>query len=265
MQNKHLITRASAMLIALIFLISCNKKDDLANHNPVSKKLRKIKFTETDSTLFTYTTTRQLHKVIYGSGAPAYTFLYDPSNRIAEISSTTGVKHKFIYENNRLRLAENYLGLNKVSESVFDYTGDKITTNTLYIRFDSANGVTVYRPSFRINYTYNSNGDATRITAYQKQVNGHQFYKYTEKLIEEYDNAKNPLAELSYLSLLTIYDIQGSKNILKEKTYDALGNIEETTVHTFQYDNAKNPVSGISTITPTGGTPFTISRTYYYK
>jgi len=265
MLNKHLVKALSVLLIATISLISCNKKDVFPNPNPVTKKIWKIKYNESDSTLFAYTTTGQLHKVIYRDGTSTHTFLYDASNRIAEISSAAGVKHKFVYENNRLRLTENYQGLNKVSESIFDYTGDKITNNTLYIRFDSANGVSVYRPAFKVTYTYNSTGDATQITAYQKQVNGPQFYKYSEKVIEQYDSAKNPLAVLSYLSLLTIYDIQGSKNILKEKTYDALGNIEETTVNTFQYDDAKNPVSSISTVTPTGGTPFTISCTYYYK
>lgn len=123
----------------------------------------------------------------------------------------------------------------------------------------------MYRPIFKVTYAYNSSGDAVKITAYQKQVNGPQFYKYSERVIEQYDNAKNPLAMLNYLSLVILYDLQGSKNILKEKTYDALGNIEETTVNTFQYDDANNPVSGISRVTPTAGTPFTISFNYYYK
>lgn len=265
MFNKHLTASLSVLLMAVIFLMSCNKNNDILNPEPTSKKIWKIKYSESDSTLFAYTTTGQLHKVIYGGGSSTHTFIYDALHRLAEISSAAGVKHKFIYENNKLRLTENYQGLNKVSESVFEYTGDKITTNTLFTRFDSANGVSVYRPAFKVTYTYNNLGDIIRVAAYQKQVNGSQLYKYSEKVIEQYDNARNPLAVLNYLSLLTIYDIQGRKNILKEKTYDALGNIEETTVNTFQYDNANYPVSGTSTVTPAGGTPFTISSTYFYK
>ena len=269
MHNKHLVKIFSSLLIATIAIISCNKKDVFPNPNPVTKKIWKIKYNEIDSILFTYTASGQLHKVISTSqvgGNPnlTYTFLYDNANRVTEIKGAGG-KHKFAYENNRLKLTENYEGTKKVSENIFSYTGDKITTNTLFYRFINDNGISVYRPIFKTEYSYNNTGDVHTIINYHKQANGSQFYKYGEKVIEQYDNAKNPLAVLYYLNLVTIYDIQGSKNILTEKMYDAMGNIEETTVNTYQYDDAKNPISAICTITPTGGTSFSAAIAYYYN
>lgn len=272
MNTKHLRTKLSVLLTTALFLFSCNKNNDHPNPGPApaAKKIWKIKINQTDSALFAYTTTGLLHKVIStdngnGSNTSSFTFQYDATNRITEISSAEGVKHKFVYENNRLRLTENFQGLNKVSENVFEYAGDKIITNTLFSRFDSTNGMSVYRPTFKVTYSYDNNGDVAKVIEYQKQVNGPLFYKLSERVIQQYDNAKNPLAVLNYLTLLTLYEIQGNKNILKQKLYDALGNEEESTVNTFQYDDAKYPISGTSTVTPGGGSPITASLIYYYK
>jgi hypothetical protein len=133
MLKKNLITKISFLFTAAIVFTSCNK-DDLhnPNPNPAEKRIWKIKTNDIDSTLFAYTTSGELHKVITteegsGNDVVTYTFIYTPTSKVSEISSTAGDKHKFVYEGNRLKLTENYVGANKVSENHFEYSDNRVS------------------------------------------------------------------------------------------------------------------------------------------
>lgn len=262
----------AALIIAFgsIAFSSCKKDHSESVPPPVeAKKLWKVKMNESDSILLAYTTTGELSKVITttdgdGQSLTTYTMLYDPSSRLTEISSSDGRKHKFVYENGQLKLAENYQGTKKVSENYFEFANGRIVSNTLFMPLPN-NEVITYKPTFKVSYAYGNSGDVVNTTTYTMNPNGTVLKKYSERIIEQYDDSKNPLSVLKYLTLLSVYELPGNKNILKEKLLDSDGGVEEATINTYVYDAEKNPISATSVLTPAGGSPITTNFKYYYK
>ncbi len=270
MLKNNLITKLSLLFAATIFFISCHK-DDYPYPIPdtAAKKIWKIKTNDNDSTLFAYTTTGQLFKVITteegaGNNVVTYTLLYDPGSKVTEISSSTGVKHKFLYEGNKLTFSQNFEGANKVSENYFEITNNRISSNTLMSPFPGHGAIT-YKPTFKTTYTYDAAGQLKKVTSYTVNPNTNAQIKVNEKEINQYDNNKNPLGILAPLTLVGIYDLPGEHNIIKETLYDDEGQIKETTVNGYVYDADKYPVTSTSTITPAIGSPTTKAFKYYYK
>ena len=273
MLKNNLITTLSVLFTASILFISCKKDNHpspVPDPDPVSKKIWKIKTNENDSTLFAYTTTGELHKVItteegMGNNVVTYTFIYTPDSKLSEISSTTGLKYKFLYESNTLKLTENYLGANKLSENHFEYSNNKVSAATVLTAFPGNNGGTLYKPTFKTTYTYDAAGQLKKVISYTVNPNTNAPTKVNEKEINQYDNNKNPLGILSPLSMVHIHDIPGEHNIIKETLYGENMQVEEITLNSYVYDKDNYPVTSTSTATPAGGTPSTINFKYYYK
>jgi hypothetical protein len=271
MLKNNLIITFSVLFTASIFFISCKKNDIPGpNPNPVEKKIWKIKTNDSDSTLFAYTTSGELHKVITteegsGNDVVTYTFIYTPTSKVSEISSTAGDKHKFVYEGNRLKLTENYVGANKVSENHFEYSDNRVSAIIVLTPSPGNNGANLYKLTFKTTYTYAGSGVLKKVTSYAVNPNTNAQTKVNEKEINQYDNNKNPLGILSPLTMARIFEFAGEHNITRETLYDGMGDVEETTLNSYVYDNDKYPVTSTSTITPATGSPTTNNFKYYYK
>jgi hypothetical protein len=273
MVKNKLATTLSVLFSVSIFFISCKKNDipgTKPSPNPVAKKLWKIKTNDNDSTLFAYTTTGELHKVIKteeGSGddVVTYTFIYTPTSIVSEIATSMGEKHKFVYEGNRLKLIENYVGPNKASEYFFEYSDNRLSTTFVRTPSRANNGGPLYNPTFKITYSYDASGELKKVASYAINPNTNAQTKVNEKEINQYDNNKNPLGILSPLTLARAFEFAGEHNITRQTLYNRLGQIEETTMNSYVYDDDKYPVTSTSTLTPNIGSPTTTNFKYYYK
>lgn len=270
MNSGNLLKAAVIIALGFMFFSSCKKDQSESNLIPDdAKKVWKIKRNDTDSILLAYTATGELFRVITttdgdGQSLTTYTMLYDPASKLTAIGSNDGRKYEFVYEKGQLKLTENYQGAQKVSENRFDFENGRMTSNTLFMPFTN-NEVVTYKPTFKISYAYNSAGDVEKAITYTMNPNGAILKKYSERIIEQYDNSNNPMAVLKYLTLLSIYELPGSKNVLNGKLLDADGTMEEATVNTYVYDSEENAVSSTSLLTPVGGEPIITNFKYYYK
>lgn len=272
MRNKQMFTTLLSLLTSVLLLVSCNKDDDYHNPGPgpTTKKIWKIKTNENDSTLFAYTTSGQLHKVIstekgIGDHVVTYTFLYDPTSKVTEISSTIGVKYKFLYEANRPKFTENYVGAKKVSENYFEYTNDRVSSVTVLSPFPGNDNNATYRPTFKTIYSYDGAGNLSKASSYVVNPSTNAQTKINEREINYYDDSRNPLEILATLTLVRIFEIPGKHNIIKETLYDDDGQVEETTQSAYVYDNNKYPMTSTTVITAPGRAPITTNFKYYYK
>ncbi len=278
MNTKKLISKLSILLAGAIILVSCNKNDALKpgpipepapTPTPVTKRLFKITTRDHDSTLFAYTTTGQLFKIISTEGAKAgepltYTFMYNPDSTLAEIYTNVNFKYKFVYINNQLSHSENYVNGEKVSENRFTYVGNKISSNVLFTAYPRKDYIT-YKHTFKTTYDYDANSDLKQLVSYALDTGSYAHTKLDEKNIHQYDNSKNPLSIISQLALVSMYEMPGEHNIVKEISLDAEGNVQSSISNTYTYDTDKYPVSRITIETPKDGPVVTRNYKYYYK
>lgn len=259
----------------IAILAGCNKQpvtriDPVPIPVPAAKKLWKIKSGEHDSTLLAYTTAGELLKVISTKGGPGtepltYTFMYDASSRVTTIYSNTDLTYKFVYEAGQLKLTENYAGSKKVSENYFQYVSNKLSSTTMFKAYPKENGVVTYLPVLETKYTYDVTGHLKKASSYTIDNKTHVLTPVGQKEISQYDNSSNPLSVIRSLTMVSLYEIPGEHNTLREIVYGSDGFLEETTVNHYVYDANDYPVSGISTVTPEGSNPVTKAFAYYYK
>lgn len=264
------ITRVAVLSLAVATLTFSACKKDKSNPTPVpvAKKLSSIDENGHRTASFEYNpdgTLKKLHTSFVQGVTTVFTFTYDNQKRILEVSSDDGTRSKYVYENNVLKLTENFYNNDKTSENNFTYENGRVKSNTLFAPFPQPNGSILYKPAYRTVYDYYANGALQKISTYLRNGNVNDNLELdNEYVYQQYDSKKNPLAVISDFSQALMYHPIHVNNPLSEKMYNGAGQVEETTTHEYTYDAAGYPVTLKSTVTSTGGTPTVINTKFNY-
>jgi len=257
--------------IATIGFASCKK--DKSNPGPdpdptpVEKKLTSIEENGVRTASFTYNadgTLKEIQAFFDPGNATTFVYTYNAQKKPVELVSDEGYKVKYVYENGVLRLTENYDGAQKVSENSFVYENGKMKSNTMLAGFPQPDGSILYKPTFRVVYTYNANGSVQKISNYVKTGLGDNLELEDEYVYMSYDSKKNPFSVIADFSQVLLFQPVHINNPLTEKYLDAAGATLETTENVYTYDAAGYPLTVKSTVTPTGGTATVTNTKFNY-
>jgi hypothetical protein len=273
MTTHSSLKSAFTLLLATSFFVSCNKDTvvpPVTNPVPTGNLLHKVTLNNTDSMVFDYTVDGKLQKITStefeeGNGPATFNFQYDAAGRVKEITSNASVRYSFIYEGDHLKMTENFIGNEKVSENNFVWNGNRITSNTVFMSIPQGDGSIKYKPTFKAMYQYDASGLLKKLATFTVNKNTYETTLINERVIEQVDDNYNPLSIMEPLNLVAFSEIHMPRNIIKESLYDGQGVKEEMTENSFVFDSQKRVISAVSNVSEPGHVPTPITVKYFYK
>ena len=271
MLTRNSFQRVVLYIFVLIAFAACQKEISTpvpGNPPPSAKKLYKVTINNVDSMVFTYNSSGRLQKL--SSTDPVeehieFNFVYDNAGNVKELSTSAGELYKYVYENGKLRMTENYMDNVKVSENQFVWENSRISSNTVFIGTDGPNGSVVYKPTFKALYTYDAAGVMKSLSTYTINPVTQQTTLVNKRVIDQYDNNINPAVMIEAVNLLSFSEISMPHNILKESLFKEDGSLQESTENSYVFDAAKNIVSAVSTVTEPGRVPTVLNVQFSYR
>lgn len=265
--------KVSAMVLAVASLAFASCKKDKKNpgggNNPgeVTKKITRIEENGLTTATFEYNADGTLKKAsatVSPGNTTNFAFTYNAQKKVSEFSSDQGYKAKYVYMNGVLDRTENFEDGEKVSESIFTYENGKVKSNTMFTAFPEGNGDIVYRPSYRVVYSYHANGNVKKAETYVLKNGTLQLELEQTAIFIQFDNKKSPFAPLAEFAQILMYQGIQINNPIEEELVDAEAGLIETTMHQYTYDAAGYPTTAKSTVTFGGGAPTVINTKFFY-
>lgn len=258
---------ALVLLAAGLVFTNCKKdKSKPTDPGTATKKITRIEENGSTSAAFAYNpdgTLKTLSMTEAGTNT-VFTFSYNAQKRPSEVANNDGFKAKYVYENNSLKLIENYEDNQKVSENNFTHENGRIKSNTLFLGFPQGGGTITYWPVSRNIYHYHANGSLQKVSTYELNDVTDELELSHEYVYQQYDEKKNPLSVMSDFSQVLFQQPIHINNPLIEKMYSETGAVVETTQNVYTYDASGYPLTCKSTATFTGGTPIITNLKYIY-
>lgn len=263
--------KASALILAVasIAFVSCKKDKKGPGNEPQQpeKKIARVEQNGNTSASFTYNadgTLKTMTSNMDQGGLTTFTFTYNAQKKISEVKSSEGYTMKYVYQNNQLRLTENFLDGQKVSENSLEYENGRIKSNTVFTAFPQDGGNVVYLPTFKAVFSYHASGNAQKTSLYILNPMTDELELAQEFVYLQYDNKKSPLASISEVAQVLMFQPLQINNPVVEKVLDKNGTVEESTEHVYTYDGAGYPTTLKTTVTVPGQTPTVINSKFFY-
>lgn len=246
-----------ALASAALLTTSCKKDSEKLPDNGGSK-LIKIEESATEYTTFGYNTAGKINKITTkdADGEDVIQIAYDanhPTTATTALGST-----KFIYANNKLDIAELYLGTTKFGQVKLNYTNGTVSNVVISHNLNEEGGATFAKTV----YEYYPNGDIKKETDYGWDSTTESFV-LSGSTVFEYDNKNNPLLAMGDAYQITALSLVSKHNPVKETTYDEEGVQNQITTYTYTYNNNEFPVTAQKKVTLHNQTNPTISNLKY--
>ena len=262
--------KVSAIIaLAGIAFVSC-KKDKKGPDNPgnQSTKITRIEENGQVTGRFEYNADGTLKKAISITSPGSetiFTFSYTADKKVSEFTTDEGYKSKYVYANGVLRMTENFEDGVKVSENNLTYENGKIKSNTHFTAFPQGGGNVVYKPTYRVVFTYYANGNVEKAESFSVDPDTNEetldfAYRY-----KQFDDKKSPTSLLQDFAQVLFYQPVHKNNPLLEEFIGSDGIVQETTTYEYTYDAITGlPLTGKSTTHVTGGGTNVINVKFFY-
>jgi hypothetical protein len=255
-------TLVAATIFSAALFTSCTK-DDATPDAGEAKKLAKIEYADGSYEAISYGSNGSIETVTSfdnsGQGqTEKYHFAYSGS-LLSEIKSDDASKFIYTYNGQQLVRIDYY---NSAGENTtryeYGYTNGKVTGVNVFM---NTGGGLPANPNYRYEQEFLDNGNLKKMTLFFRTSGSNQFTKFSESVIEQYDDKYNTSILFENNPFLPLRLSQN--NPLLEKHYNAAGNLTETVSHTYTYDDKGNPLTR-KTTTQTPGTVDLVENAQFF-
>ena len=266
---RSVIKVSAIIAVASLAFVSC-KKDKKGPDNPgnQSTKITRIEENGLVTGKFEYNADGTLKKAIVitsPGNETVFSFSYNAEKKVSEFTNDQGYKSKYVYANGVLRLTENFQNGVKVSENNLTYENGRIKSNTSFTAFPQGGGNTVYKPTYRVVFTYFPSGNVDKAQYFSVDPDTNEETLEFAYRYKQFDDMKSPTSLVADFARILFYQPIHKNNPLLEEFLNSDGIVEETTTYEYTYDATTGlPLTGKSTTNVVGGTPFVINVKFFY-
>lgn len=261
---RLMLSRFAAVALLTSFLVSCDKEDSEqpAPPPPVNVKLKEFRNDE-DFVRFSYAADGKINKATVKSalntsnGVVEYAITYQ-GQQLASLQGDNGETIVTVYENNKLKRADIFVGQDRVGYSNYFFENDLLKSVTIYTATDSD-----FEPILEFSFAYNAAGNVSETVVMSASGipnlltrAGHTTY--------EYDQKTNPL--LAYNDILLLFwQVASKNNITLENHFDSNLQPEDRYAYTYTYKANGLPEKAVVKIGLPGQPGTTANIEYIYQ
>ncbi len=232
---KHLFTSVILFTAMLASLPSCKKDKDDSPHqdNPYGSRIQEYENGD-DFIRFEYNAEGIVQKTTVktdlntGGDLVDFNITYNANKKIDALTAADGRKIEAVYENNVLKRADIFQGVQKIAYTNYVFENNFLKTATIYAVQGNTSD-----PFLEFRFTYNAAGNATETIVLMAGGTPGQLLR-SGHVIGEYDNKTNPLFEHRDLLALLLQPVS-KNNITLENHFDENQQLEDRYTYTYTY------------------------------